>query len=185
MHYFSSFPIQRYYDSKKTNYQLITDITLRYKIRDFFQQRTAVYFTYDIKDGEFADIIAAKYYGDSTLDWVIWLVNTIINPSFDWPLSNQSLEQYIIAKYGSVSVAQDTIHHYNKIINEQSIVNNTIIPRRTLIVDLTTYNSLAPADREIVYAYDYEVEVNEKKRTIYLIDKKYIPQLLNEIEGLF
>ena len=41
-------------------------------------------------------------------------------------------------------------------------------------VDLTTYNTLDEADRDIIYCYDWEVSRNENKRPIKLIDKNML-----------
>ena len=42
------------------------------------------------------------------------------------------------------------------------------------------YNALDAADRKIVYCYDWEVTRNDDKRTIKLIDQKYVSDILSE-----
>ena len=79
-YYFKEFPKTRYSLKKNNNFELLTNITLRYKLRNSIKKRTAVYYDYVVKDSDRPDIIAEKYYEDSRLDWVIFLVNDIIDP---------------------------------------------------------------------------------------------------------
>ena len=109
MHYFSKHP-RVFYDLQKDN--RITrpiDITRRISLRDFGVNRKWILYDYSIKDGDRPDMLSYKYYGDSTLDWVIFLTNNIIDPYYDWPLTQYNLEQYITQKYGSLSTAQGQI----------------------------------------------------------------------------
>lgn len=184
--FFKPFPTVSY-DLKKNNKPaILTDVTVRFKIQEILQNRTAVYYEYNVKDGERPDIIAFKYYKDPSLDWVILLTNNIIDPFYDWPLDSASFDRYIRAKYGSPSVAQSTVHHYEKILNTQStLFDGTVIPERTVIVDQATYNGLAPTARRIVYNYDYELDLNEQKANINILDKKFLPSILNQVNNIF
>ena len=47
-------------------------------------------------------------------------------------------------------------------------------------VDVTTYNALDAFDRQIVYCYNWEVDRNEAKRDIKLIDSRYVAGMLAE-----
>ena len=139
-----------------------------------------------MEDGERADITAFRAYEDYTLDWLIYLTNDIIDPMFDWPLSQITLEKYIAKKYGSISTAQATVHEYRKILNKQSVLfDGTIIPKRTLVIDETTYNTLSEPDRESVSKYTYETELNDDKRQIKLISEKFLPEILLEVRDIF
>ena len=93
--YFRPFPkIQ--YDLKKNNLPLLlTNVTARYKIRDELKQRAAIFYNYTVKEQDTPSSIAFKYYGDETLDWVIFLINDIIDPYYDWPLSYNSFNEYM------------------------------------------------------------------------------------------
>jgi hypothetical protein len=48
--------------------------------------------------------------------------NDIYDPYYDFPVSINVLDQYIIKKYGSIEIAMSQIHHYEKRI----VVNSTI-----------------------------------------------------------
>jgi len=184
--YFRPFPRVRYSHKKNNNFELLTNITLRYKVKELVKRRRSIYYDYVVRDSDRPDIIAYKYYDDETLDWVLFLINDIMDPYYDWPLTQEGFNAYMKSLYGSVSTSQTTIYEYRKILSAQSVRNDgSVIPKRTVVVDLNTYNSLAATDREIIYAYDYYLEQNDKKRRIKILDKKFVGQLIRDVEVIF
>lgn len=181
--YFSHFPTIEYNSSGvsakvKTNVS-VTDITKRFRIAQLLNDRQAFYYDYTVQDGDRPDSIAQKLYGDSRLDWVVLLVNEIHDRYYQFPLTSAEFDEFMISQYGSVGQAQNTVHHYEQIIQaQQTLSDGTIVAERTVNVDLTTYNSLASTDRRSVSVYDQEFKTNESHRNIKLIDRKFIPQLL-------
>jgi len=184
--YFRPFP-KIDYDIKKNGIPLLlTDVTKRYKIRDILQQKTAIYYNYTIRDGDRPDLIAFKYYGDETLDWLIMLVNNIIDPYYDWPLNYQNFNNYMKSLYGSVSTAKSTVYEYRQILSEQTtLIDGTVVPKRTIVVDLNTYTNLATSVREEIDAYEFYEEQNNNKREIKLLDKRFVPDIKLEVEAIF
>ena len=184
--YFRPFP-KISYDIKKNKLPLLlTNVTARYKIRDVLKSKVAIYYDYIIKDSDRPDLIAYKYYDDETLDWLIYLVNDIIDPYYDWPLKQDAFEKYMRTLYGSTAEAKSTVFEYRKIINNQSVrFDGKIIPKRTVVVDLNTYNSLAATDREQISAYDYYFEQNAEKRKIKILDKQFVSSLVREVDLIF
>src|SRR5208282_3233474 len=71
------------------------------------------YFKYAIKDNERADQIANDYYGSSFYDWLIYLINDIIDPYYDWPLNSANFNAMILERYGSYINAQNIIKYWN------------------------------------------------------------------------
>ncbi len=185
-YYFKPFPLVAY-DIKKNNQPaILTNIMARFKLVEAFQRQEAIYYNYTVKDGERADVIAFKYYGDASLDWVIYVTNNIIDPQFDWPLSSRSLLKYIVKKYGSITAAKQQIHEYQLILNEAIVeFDGTIIPARYEPIDLTTYNSLQNSQKRIVTSYEYEIENNDDKREIKLLSSDLIGQLLAQVNTVF
>ena len=184
--YFRPFPTVRYSQKKNNNFELLTNITLRYKVKELVKRRKSIYYDYVVKDSDRPDIIAYKYYDDETLDWVLFLINDIMDPYYDWPLTQEGFNAYMKSLYGSVSTSQTTIYEYRKILSAQSVRNDgSVIPKRTVVVDLNTYNSLAATDREIIYAYDYYLEQNDAKRRIKILDKRFVGQLIRDVEVIF
>ena len=131
-------------------------------------------------------MIAFKYYGDETLDWLIFLCNNMMDPYYDWPLDYRKFTAYMKSLYGSVDVAKSTVFEYRKILNEQStLIDGTVVPKRTVVIDLNTYNSLSTSVREEIDAYQYYEELNDAKREIKLLDERFVPDIITEVEAIF
>ena len=158
------------------------NIMTRSKIKSMVLDNIVAYFPYTIPEAERPDITAYKEYGDVKYTWLIFLINDIHDPIYQWPLNAREFGAYIKNKYGTLSYAQSTVHHYEQTIRERVEATSTSEPfsKATIEVDLTTYNTLAVGSRRIVYYYDWEVERNEDKRNIKLIDKNYVSDILAE-----
>jgi len=184
--YFRPFP-KISYDIKKNKIPLLlTNVTARYKIRDELKQRAAIFYNYTVKEQDTPSSIAFKYYDDETLDWVIFLINDIIDPYYDWPLSYNSFNEYMRSLYGSVDAAKSTVFEYRKIITKQKVLfDGTNVPERFIVVDQNTYNTLATTDRREVDAYEYYEEENNNKRRIRLLDKRFAANVKSEVEVIF
>ena len=184
--YFRPFP-KIEYDLKKNKLPLLlTNVTARYKIRDILKNKVAIYYDYVVKDSDRPDLIAYKYYDDETLDWLIYLVNDIIDPYYDWPLNQDAFNKYMRTLYGSVSGAQATVYEYRKILNKQTVLfDGTIIPERYVVVDLNTYSGLATDMRREIDAYEYYEEQNNEKRKIRILDERFATRVKSEIELIF
>lgn len=186
MFYFEPFPTVDYDIKKNGNTEEVTNLFLRFKVLNVFKNQSAVYYNYNIKDGERPDVIAAKYYEDPSLDWIILLVNNMVDPQFDWPLDLKSFDNYIIKKYGGVSTAREQIHHYEQITQQQEVLfDGTIIPEEYFEVDLTTYNTLSSSEKRIVTSYEYEERLNEAKREIKLLSEEYVFDIVNQVKDVF
>jgi len=163
----------------------VTDITRRFGLSSLLRNNSAIYFDYEVKDGDRPDIIADKYYDDQTLDWLVLLTNEIHDPYFKWPLSYENFTNYIRQKYGSVAVAQSTTHHYEKTIQAQSRnEDDTIIPKRTVIVDYATYLTDV-ANTRIVDTFSYENELNESHRNIKILDERFLSIIVDTHRRIF
>ena len=158
------------------------NIMIRSKIKSMVLDNIVAYFPYTIPEAERPDITAYKEYGDVKYTWLIFLINDIHDPIYQWPLNAREFGAYIKNKYGTLSYAQSTVHHYEQTIRERVEATGTSEPfsKATIEVDLTTYNTLAVGSRRIVYYYDWEVERNEEKRNIKLIDRNYVSDILAE-----
>lgn len=144
MGYFQEFPNIEYvnrFPNAKSNDEVTVAKNLfkRPKIRTDIISSLVQFEYYNIEDGERPDQIAEKVYGNPELDWVIRIVNNIINLNEDWPLSEAQLPQYLLKKYGSEQNLTQ-IRHYETLELKDSF-NRTIIPGG-LLVDEAFY--LAP-----------------------------------------
>ena len=184
--YFRPFDKVRYSLKKNNNPLLLTNITQRFKVRDALKQITAIYYDYVVQDHDRPDLVAFKYYEDETLDWLLFLINDIVDPYYDWPMDQRTFNNYMKSLYGSVDSAKSTVFEYRKILNDTShLIDGTVIPKRTVVVDTNTFNSLAPAVRETIYAYNYYDELNDAKRRIRILDKDYVGVVIREVENIF
>ena len=168
--------------AKPTKTKSAINIMIRSKIKAAVLDDVIAYFPYTIPEAERPDVTAYKQYGDVKYTWLLFLINDIQDPIFEWPLNTREFGNYIKNKYGTLSYAQNTVHHYEQTIREIVEATSTTdpIPKATIEVDLTTYNTLAAGSRKLVYYYDWEVERNEDKRNIKLIDSKYVSSVLAE-----
>ena len=182
--YFQHYP-QINYDitgEKPIKTKIAINIMLKAKIKSILQNDIISYFPYSIPESERPDITSFKIYGDVKYTWLIFLINDIHDPIFDWPLNSREFGAYVKNKYGTLAAAKNTTHHYEKIVRTRTEATGTSepIPEATLEVDVTTYNDLDAVDRNIVYCYDWEIIRNDAKRDIKLIDRRYVSDILSE-----
>ena len=125
-----------------------------------------------------------KIYGTSLhhSTWLIFLINDMSDPIYDWPLGTREFGAYVKNKYGSLATAKNTIHHYEQILRARVDATGTTeaIPEATLEIDETTYNTLDADARNIKYCYNWEVDRNEAKRDIKLIGRNFAADILTE-----
>jgi hypothetical protein len=57
------------------------------------------YSYYRVTEGERADVVSARLYGDSTLYWTFFLVNENLSSLSDWPKSQSLFNRFIDRKY--------------------------------------------------------------------------------------
>ena len=189
--YFSNYP-KIAYDITGTNntnqdFTVAVNLMVRIKIRDAVESDITIFYPYIVSEGMRPDVLAYQYYGDTQYTWSILLVNNIIDPYWEWPLSYKDFRGYIITKYGSVEKSQTTVHQYLKQARARVESSGTSdpIPVYNLEVDYQTYSSTNIEERSIVYKYEYEQDLNEARREIQLIDVNYIASVQDEIRRLF
>lgn len=184
--YFSNFPKINYSLDKNEVYIETTDILKRFKPLDVVIRNKFIYYDYTVKDGETPPIVADKIYKKMDYDWIILMFNQRLDPYFQWPLFYNQFNDYLEEKYGSIEASTQQIHHYEWIIQPQSILyDGTQIGERIMVVDQATYLTLAEEERRTVYSYDWEFDRNEARRNIKIIDGEYIKQILKEKETIF
>ena len=158
------------------------NIMTRAKLRNIITNDIVQYFPYSIPEAERPDITSFKTYGDVKFTWLIFLINDIHDPIYDWPMATRDLVNFIKDKYGTINAAQTEIHHYEQIVRTRVEATGTTdpIPEARIEIDLTTYDTLAAAARNIKYCYDWEVDRNEAKRDIKLIGRNFVADILTE-----
>ena len=168
--------------TKPAKLKTVINLMERVKLKSLVADDIVAYFPYSIMEGERPDHVSKKTYGNVKYTWLIFLINDILDPIYDWPLGTREFGAYVKNKYGSLATAQSTIHHYEQILRTRVEATGTTdaIPEARIEIDLTTYDTLASAARNIKYCYNWEVDRNEAKRDIKLIDRLYVADILSE-----
>ena len=169
------------------NYTVAVNLMIRNKLKDTVEDDVTIYYPYTVPEGMRPDVLASKYYGDTIYTWTIFLANNIVDPYWEWPLSYKDFREYVVDKYGSVETAQGQIHHYEYTARARAEKTGTSdpVPAYKLEIDYQTYTETAVDEREIIYSYGYEQDLNEAKREIQLIDSEFIQSVQDEARGLF
>ncbi|CAB5221158.1 baseplate wedge subunit [uncultured Caudovirales phage] len=181
MSYFANFPKIDYFNSESRNIILKAAI-----IADVFNKAN-VFYKYRIPEGYRPDNVAEEVYNNPTLDWVVFFSNNVIDPYYEWPLSQRSFDEYMTKKYSkTLYELQSEIHHYKYTgIGGES---DEDIARKSWTMTPTSHAALGPtgtAGWTPVYTYDYESEINDEKRVISLLAPLYLPKIINELSKIF
>jgi hypothetical protein len=176
---------------------VLTNLLIRANIIPEVLKSPLLYYTYDIQEGDTPEIVAHKYYGDSYRYWIVLFANQTLDPQWDWPLSGSNFNKYIVDKYTEFNPYSE-VHHYEKII-EQTDVSTLITTKNTVIIssdaydnivtNTVTYNlptgkvSVTTTGRAVNY-YTYELELNESKRNIKLLNQIYVNEFESEFKRL-
>jgi len=157
----------------KVNYNGIqTTNILRqvYFINDILNKE-GVFHPYIVKDNERADSIAFDYYGNSSYTWLIYAANEIFDPYLDWPLNDRDFYRYMNNKYGDVDSTKNQIMYYYN--NEKSYTKT-----------IETFDN-DPIEKRVgwhpMMVYDFEVELNDRKRHIRLLSNEYLSLVDDEM----
>ena len=189
-YFFTPNPLVLYDPLNTGRRHLATDITRRFKLENAIMSPNLIYYNYMIQERDRPDIIAEKLYDDSTLDWLIFVINNIFDPYFQWPLTYKQFNDYLTQKYGGVSDAHAQIHHYEKIIQARTEYKGVdgeriLVPERTVQVDKTTYNSLASTSRISFTNFEFEENANNRKRSIKLLDAVFVPAIVQQFDEIY
>ena len=168
--YFENFPLILYDSVGNNNFKVVTNLLKRVAVRSKIKINTSYFDTYDVKEGETPEILADKLYDDPELHWVILLLNDITDRYHQWPQNQNQFLAHINDKYSNV----DATHHY-----EISQVSGDT----TIKIDIGTDNTDYPT-ASIVTNYEYEEDLQDKKRKIRLLDPAYVEDFVAEFEKL-
>lgn len=163
------------FDRVLYNGQTLTNILRRAKPIRTILNRIDLFYPYIIKDGERADTIAYDYYGSSDYTWLIYIINNIYDPYYQWPLSHTQLIDYLNVKYGDYFATQVDIAYY-KNDDEDYVVTPFTFQNWTVEQRFGWYP---------VTIFEYENQLNEDKRHIRLISNKYLDQINQQVMALF
>jgi hypothetical protein len=125
--YFDKFPLVSYSNNVAKN--ILARVDFASKTRNDINAN----FDYVLQDGlSRPDMVSQAYYNSPWYDWVLYINNNIMDPYYDYYVSEENLNQYIISKYGSLESARRRIVHYR---NNWAIDDGTI--------DIGVYDNLS------------------------------------------
>jgi hypothetical protein len=207
MLYFNTLP-KILTNDNKNNAIVLTNLLARAELVQNLMTNPLMFYEYNIQDGDTPDIVASKYYGDSYRYWLVLFSNQILDPQWGWPLSSQQFTLYLTDKYAAaantdantvLSYTSATVYEYRKIVTttDQTTLKTT---SKTFIIDYETYLATMDSTKTVTFSngtsatetiatdavsiYDWEVEQNESKRTIKLINAIYAPQFESQFKSL-
>ena len=182
------------------------------KVRENILDLDTIYSPVTIINGERPDQLAGRMYQDTGLYWVILQVNDIIDVYNEWPMNNQDLDEYILRKYGSYEKSND-IHHYETIetfdgegnrvlpgrggslnmdrngraesglrVPENFTFTYRLYPNQPLTRTLKGTRGANAAVTPVTNR-QYEYDVNEDKSQVWILQKKYLSQYLQEVQN--
>ena len=194
--YFRNIPEFEYVNRTKdgqfiSNYTQVKNFFKRGKLRDDLFQDLTVFEKYDIKGDDRPDNVANIIYGDANLDWVVLLSNNIINIQNEWPLSQQSFENYVLDKYKTLEKL-DEVHHYesNEVKDSTGVIifpkgikvgaGQSVSYHEPMTDEQKTVNPISKA----VTNYQYEEQLNNDKRRIFLLKPSFLNVVFDDLEEM-
>ena len=165
----------------------------RAKVREDLFANFMQFDKYEIIGDERPDNVAEKVYDRDDLDWVILMSNNIIDIYNEWPLTQSQLNQFLNEKYTPQQLV--SIHHYETL--ELRDNKNQLILPAGLVVDedfnmeylsggqVKSTNSLVDGRPvKAVTFYDYENELNDKKRSINVLKTDFLGIFIRDFERI-
>ena len=198
--YFRNVPnfeyVNRLPDSHSSSeYIEVKNLFKRGKIKDDIFKEVTYFTKYNIKGDDRPDNVAFDVYQDSTLDWVILLSNNIINVQNEWPLTQESFENYLLNKYGNHQNIHGPHHYESKeiknslgsVILKKGLEVPQYFSMKFLDANLGTYTEIGGAGDLItteVTNYEYEVNLQDERRHIYILKQNYLNIILTDIDRI-
>lgn len=175
--YFSRFPIMVYDIKGDREYKLLPNILRRVKIRAGIKAGSLIYDQYNVQDGERPEDIAYKVYGDAEFHWVILITNNITDRYYQWPMTQPVFDKFLTDKYGAGN--EDAIHHYETTKDSgRTTANGPDDYSHRVEVNSDFDNPILVTNRE------YEDRIQDKNRSIQLLDRRYIRTFVSEFNSL-
>tara|TARA_B100000131_G_scaffold245640_1_gene238488 strand:+ start:33 stop:692 length:660 start_codon:yes stop_codon:yes gene_type:complete len=170
------------------SYLRVKNLFRRNKLRDDLQNVFTVFDKYEIMEDARPDTIAEELYGSSELDWVVLITAGIVNVRNEWPLSNKDLYYYALDKYGT---DLNSVRYYETTEVKDS-EDRLILPAGKVVDKTFTIPKPDTSNEETatlnpvrsISNWEYETIKNNKKRSIYILKRRYLRQFLNDMRQI-
>ena len=171
-------------EDESFKYRLVKNIFRRVKVRPDLEKFVNSFETYIISDGETPSSIAGRFFDDPYMDWVLLLANNITDMYDEWPMTIPSLQTLCAEKYDD----PDALHHHE---TQEVLYNDVVFMKKGVEVN-STFRTVLPdgttkSEVDSVYPvsnYEYEYDLNEKKRMIRVPGPTMVDLITNEFEDL-
>tara|TARA_Y100001970_G_scaffold163137_1_gene199441 strand:- start:436 stop:1107 length:672 start_codon:yes stop_codon:yes gene_type:complete len=194
--YFKKLPnfeyVSRLPNAKIGDYVTVKNLFKKGALEQDILNNLAFHTKYKIEGDDRPDNVAFEVYGNSNLDWLVLTCNNIVNVQSEWPLLQNDFDRYLLDKYGTYEKLND-IHHYKtqEIKNSKDVV---IVPEGLQCAsDYTVTYYDYYTDREVIVLskdcttsvtnYEYESEIEDEKRNIFLLKPRYISVIRNDLDA--
>ena len=187
----------------KLSKNLFRKVRTRDNINAIFNSATQ----YRIRSGETPDQVAYNLLGDTDHYWTILLLNNITDTQEQWPVDDYELDKIIEDRYGTLA---DKVRHWET--KEVKDANKNVVVKAGIIIEVfsntTTQNlanyiptwswtyvhswtdsavterTLTGSDLYAVSNREYEYQLNDIKREIWIPQPNTIRKMESEIEEL-
>ena len=176
-----------------TDFVQTKNLFRRVKVREDLFANFMQFDKYKIVGDERPDNVAQKVYDNDDLDWVILLSNNIVDLNNEWPLTQFQLNEFLNEKYSPQELV--SIHHYETLELRDS--KNQLILPAGIVVDenfnleylsggqVKSTNSLVDGRPvKAVTFYDYENDLNDKKRNINVLKPELLGIFIRDFERI-
>ena len=176
-----------------TDFVQTKNLFRRVKVREDLFANFMQFDKYKIVGDERPDNVAQKVYDNDDLDWVILLSNNIVDLNNEWPLTQFQLNEFLNEKYSPQQLV--SIHHYETLELRDS--KNQLILPAGIVVDenfnleylsggqVKSTNSLVDGRPvKAVTFYDYENDLNDKKRNINVLKPELLGVFIRDFERI-
>ena len=190
--YFSIVPdfeyVSRLPDANISDYINVKNFFKRITLKQDVYQDLSFFTKYKIRGDDRPDNVAFKEYGRSDLDWIVLTSNNILNIQSEWPMPQFEFDKYLIEKYGTYDNLNNTHHHETTELKNN---DDVIIVQKGLRVEsnysITYYeNSGMVTQNPVVEVtnYQYEEQLNDSKRNIFLLKDIYLNVIIDDFQDL-
>jgi hypothetical protein len=186
--------VSRLPNAKISDYVPVKNLFKKGKLREDIFQDLSVFTKYKIEGDDRPDNVAFKFYNNSNLDWLVLVCNNVINIQTEWPLPQNDFDRFVLDKYGDYDTLYNGVHHYEtvEIKNSQGVV---IVPAGLQVesdYSVSFYDFFIDqqitisSDNAVITVtnYEYEEQVENDKRNIFLLKPRYLNIVLDDLEDI-
>jgi hypothetical protein len=188
---FGDFPRISYTLDNYASEQVVVDIFRRIVLSKEYQDNSTYFEEYEVLHGEAPEEVSYRFYGTTELHWLILMLNDIVDPRFEWPISEENLYKSVSDKYGgdknifSINRAKNQAGYEVEtffILTEESTHND---PVRILFESNETNSINTPIPyqdsteiADFVSNFEVEEAINENYRLIKILKQEFVQEIL-------